>query len=299
MEFKKYFEENYTNVILDEPLKKHCTFKVGGNADVFFVPQDIDELTMALCYLKNNNIKYFILGNGSNILFSDQGYRGVIVSLKNFKSIKKVDDLLIQVECGSTLSSLCNFALEESLEGLEFASGIPGTVGGGIYMNAGAYGGELKDVLVSCRAINSEGEIITLSNEELMLSYRTSVFQTKNWLVLDGTFKLKKGNYEEIKKKMIELIKKRNDKQPVDKPSAGSTFKRPANNFAGKLIMDSQLRGYKIGGAMVSEKHCGFVINDGTATAKDIEDLISYIKEVVREKYNVSLEPEVKFIGFD
>ncbi len=298
MELKKYFKENYTNAIIDEPLKKHCTFKVGGNADVFFPPANMDELKSGLKYLKDNNINYFVIGNGSNLLFSDEGYRGVIISLKNFKNVEKYSDTLVKVDSGCTLAGLCKFALQESLTGLEFASGIPGTVGGGIYMNAGAYGGELKDVLFSCRFIDETGEIVTLTNKELLLGYRTSIFKEKNWVIIDAIFELKKGCYDDIKNKMSELIEMRNSKQPVDKPSAGSTFKRPTGYFAGKLIMDSNLRGYKIGGAMVSDKHCGFIINNGEATAKDIVDLMNYVTSVVKEKYNVELEAEVKLIGF-
>ena len=245
----------------------------------------------------SQQLPYFILGNGSNLLVSDQGYRGVIIQLdRNMEEIT-VDGTEIRAAAGALLSSIAVVARRASLAGFEFAGGIPGTLGGAVVMNAGAYGGEMKDVLKEVTVMTGNGEIRVIPASELEMGYRTSIIKKAGYLVLGATISLKEGNLEEIKALTRELSEKRTSKQPLEFPSAGSTFKRPEGYFAGKLIMDSGLRGYQIGGARVSDKHCGFVINAGDATAQDVVALMDHVIEVVREKYGVTLEPEVKFLG--
>ena len=284
-------------VLFDEPMKKHTTFRIGGPADVFVMPRTIEEVSKALEICRQEQLPYFILGNGSNLLVSDQGYRGVIIQLdRNMEEIT-VDGTEIRAAAGALLSSIAVVARRASLAGFEFAGGIPGTLGGAVVMNAGAYGGEMKDVLKEVTVMTGNGEIRVIPASELEMGYRTSIIKKAGYLVLGATISLKKGNLEEIKALTRELSEKRTSKQPLEFPSAGSTFKRPEGYFAGKLIMDSGLRGYQIGGARVSDKHCGFVINAGDATAQDVVALMDHVIEVVREKYGVTLEPEVKFLG--
>lgn len=284
-------------VLFDEPMKKHTTFRIGGPADVFVMPRTIEEVSKALEICRQEQLPYFILGNGSNLLVSDQGYRGVIIQLdRNMEEIT-VDGTEIRAASGALLSSIAVAARRASLAGFEFAGGIPGTLGGAVVMNAGAYGGEMKDVLKEVTVMTGNGEIRVIPASELEMGYRTSIIKKAGYLVLGATISLKEGNLEEIKALTRELSEKRTSKQPLEFPSAGSTFKRPEGYFAGKLIMDSGLRGYQIGGARVSDKHCGFVINAGDATAQDVVALIDHVTEVVREKYGVTLEPEVKFLG--
>lgn len=284
-------------VLFDEPMKKHTTFRIGGPADVFVMPRTIEEVSKALEICRQEQLPYFILGNGSNLLVSDQGYRGVIIQLdRNMEEIT-VDGTEIRAAAGALLSSIAVVARRASLAGFEFAGGIPGTLGGAIVMNAGAYGGEMKDVLKEVTVMTGNGEIRVIPASELEMGYRTSIIKKAGYLVLGATISLKEGNLEEIKALTRELSEKRTSKQPLEFPSAGSTFKRPEGYFAGKLIMDSGLRGYQIGGARVSDKHCGFVINAGDATAQDVVALMDHVIEVVREKYGVTLEPEVKFLG--
>ena len=285
------------NVMKDEPMKKHTTFRIGGPADVFVMPRTIEEVSKALEICRQEQLPYFILGNGSNLLVSDQGYRGVIIQLdRNMEEIT-VDGTEIRAAAGALLSSIAVAARRASLAGFEFAGGIPGTLGGAVVMNAGAYGGEMKDVLKEVTVMTGNGEIRVIPASELEMGYRTSIIKKAGYLVLGATISLKEGNLEEIKALTRELSEKRTSKQPLEFPSAGSTFKRPEGYFAGKLIMDSGLRGYQIGGARVSDKHCGFVINAGDATAQDVVALMDHVIEVVREKYGVTLEPEVKFLG--
>lgn len=285
------------NLLLEESMKNHTTFKVGGPAMYYLIPHTVEEVKNLVILLKENSIPYTIIGNGSNLLVSDQGYRGAIIQITdNFNSIT-IKDCTIEVGAGTELSVLAKAAVKESLEGLEFSCGIPGSLGGAVTMNAGAYGGEMSDVLSSVNVLDEYGIEKTLSLEELELGYRKSIISKNKYLVLSAILKLKKGNKEEIQSKMEDFTAKREEKQPLEFPSAGSTFKRPEGYFAGKLILDSGLRGYSIGGASVSTKHCGFVINENNATAKDIKDLISYIREVVYEKFQVELEPEVKTLG--
>ncbi|MBR4949573.1 MAG: UDP-N-acetylmuramate dehydrogenase, partial [Clostridia bacterium] len=275
--------------------KKHNTFKTGGAADRFILINNVEELKKVLSFLKENNLKYFILGKGSNLLFDDEGYRGVIISMDNIKGLS-VDGEYITAFSGETLTKTANFALSNSLSGMEFAHGIPGSVGGGVYMNAGAYDGCISDILVSSTYMDEKGNIFEITNEDHEFSYRHSFFSDKNHIILSSKFKLKPHNADLIKEKMDDLKQRRISKQPLEFPSAGSTFKRPEGYFAGALIEQSGLRGKKIGGAMVSEKHCGFIINYDNATTNDVLQLIDYVKKTVYEKFGVNLECEVKYI---
>lgn len=285
------------NVRLHEPMKKHTTFRIGGPADYYLCPHSTEELQKILQICRENKLEFFILGNGSNLLVSDKGYRGVVIQLwKNFSDIE-TEDNTITVKTGALLSKVAAEALEESLTGMEFASGIPGTMGGAVMMNAGAYGGEMKDIIREVTVLTREGELLTLSKEEMNFGYRTSVVKEKGYVVISAVLQLRKGDREEIRKVMDELKERRVTKQPLDMPSAGSTFKRPEGYFAGKLIMDAGLRGFSVGGAQISEKHCGFVVNKGDATAADVLGLIGEVQKRVQEKFGVALEPEVKFLG--
>lgn len=284
-------------VKVDEPMKRHTTFRIGGPADYFLLPSSEEELSGILKICKNEELPYFILGNGSNLLVSDEGYRGVIIQLyRNYGDIT-VKGNEIHATAGALLSQIAAAAKNASLTGFEFAGGIPGTLGGAVVMNAGAYGGEMKDVLKEVTVMNQDGEILTIPADKLELGYRTSIIKTAGYIVLEAVISLKKGNIEEITALSRKLSAQRIEKQPLEYPSAGSTFKRPEGYFAGKLIMDSNLRGYRVGGAQVSEKHCGFVINAGGATAEDVSILMKNVTDIVYEKFGVKLEPEVKFLG--
>lgn len=283
-------------IYLNEEMKKYTTFKIGGPVDILIKPDSIINLAQAIKLCRTHEVPYYILGNGSNLLVADEGFRGVVIQIYTNLDEIKVEGNTVTAQAGALLSKIANKALEHSLTGFEFAHGIPGTLGGAVVMNAGAYDGEMKHVLISCDVLDSEGNILTLSNEDLELGYRKSIVQKKGYIVLSATIGLKEGNKEEISARMKELMARRKEKQPLDKPSAGSTFKRPEGYFAGKLIMDSGLKGYQIGGAMISDKHSGFVVNNGGATFKDVENLIKYVQEVVKEKYQVVLEPEVKIL---
>ena len=281
----------------DEILSKYTTFRVGGPAKVFLTIHSEEELRNIFLALKKQNLPYFILGNGSNLLVSDEGYEGVILYLgEEFQDVE-VSDTQIKAKAAALLGKVARMAMEEELAGLEFAAGIPGSIGGGVVMNAGAYGGELSQVITKVRAMNPDGEVITLEKEELLLGYRTSIFKTKPFVILEVFMELQKGNKEEIQGKMKEYTKARVEKQPLEYPSAGSTFKRPEGYFAGKLIMDAGLRGYRVGDAQVSEKHCGFVINRGNATAGEIKTLMSDVAKKVKEEFGVDLEAEVILLG--
>ena len=284
-------------VLFDEPMSQHTTFRIGGPADVFVMPENYEQIREVLRLCKEEKLPFFVLGNGSNLLVSDSGYRGVIIQMdRNMEEIR-LDGEEIHACAGALLSSVAVAARNASLTGFEFAGGIPGTIGGAAVMNAGAYGGELKDVLKEVTVMTREGEILTIPAEKMEMGYRTSIIKTAGYLVLEAVISLKKGDEEAIRATMKDLSERRTEKQPLDYPSAGSTFKRPEGYFAGKLIMDSGLRGYRVGGAQVSEKHCGFVINAGGATAEDVRSLMDHVIQVVREKYGVTLEPEVKFLG--
>ena len=284
-------------VLEAESMSRHTTFRIGGPADLFVVPKSVDEIAEVLKICREEKAPYFILGNGSNLLVSDKGYRGVVVQLyRGFGKIT-VSGEEIHAQAGALLSGIATAARDASLTGFEFAGGIPGTLGGAVVMNAGAYGGEMKDVLKEVTVLTPEGEILTLQADELHMGYRTSVVKEAGYIVLEAVLSLAKGDPEAIRSRMQELAGMRSSKQPLSYPSAGSTFKRPEGYFAGKLIMDSGLRGYQVGGAQVSEKHCGFVINAGNATAEDVCRLMADVQRIVREKFGVTLEPEVKFLG--
>ena len=285
------------NVKLQEPMSKHTTFRIGGPADFYLCPHSTKEVQQTVQICKEENLPYFILGNGSNLLVSDKGYRGVIIQLwKNFSDIS-VKDCCITAKAGALLSKVAAEALEEGLTGMEFASGIPGTIGGAVFMNAGAYGGEMKDIIKEVKVLDDQGEVRVLSNEEMKLGYRTSIVKEKGYTVLSAVLQLKKGEVSVIRETMEDLKNRRTSKQPLDMPSAGSTFKSPEGYFAGKLIMDSGLRGFSVGGAQVSEKHCGFVVNKGGATAEDVTALIREVQRRVKEKFGVELETEVRVLG--
>lgn len=284
-------------VLRDEPMQKHTTFRVGGPADYFVMPETIEQVQKVVTLCKEEEIPYYIVGNGSNLLVSDKGYRGVIIQIgKRFGQIE-VKENQITAQAGALLSAVANRALEAGLAGFEFAAGIPGSLGGACVMNAGAYGGEMKDVLLSVTVLTPEGEVLAIPREELELGYRTSIIEKKHYLVLEAVIELQKGDPEEIKAVMDDLRQRRIDKQPLEYPSAGSTFKRPEGYFAGKLIQDAGLKGFQVGGAQVSEKHAGFVINKNHATASDIYELMRQVSEKVEEESGVRLEPEVKRLG--
>ena len=284
-------------VLVDEPMKRHTIFRIGGPADFFLLPSTVDEVRGILEICREEELPYFILGNGSNLLVSDKGYRGVIIQLyRNFSNIS-VEGNEICASSGALLSQIAAAARNASLTGFEFAGGIPGTLGGAVFMNAGAYGGELKDVLKEAVVMTEQGEILTLPVEKLDMGYRTSRIKKAGYLVLEARLVLEQGDMDKIRDTTKDLTEKRVSKQPLEYPSAGSTFKRPEGYFAGKLIMDAGLRGYQVGDAQVSEKHCGFVINKGNATAADVLTLIENVREKVQEQFGVTLEPEVKFLG--
>lgn len=280
----------------NEPMSRHTTFKIGGNADILVKAKNEDELKSVLNITRDNNTPYFILGKGSNLLVSDKGIEGVVISLDGLDDITIDGDTVI-CGAGASLRAVCLAAQKASLSGLEFAYGIPGTVGGALYMNAGAYGGEMSQVVTSATAIDDNGKIIEFSLSDMKLGYRTSIFKNTDLIITSVTFKLKYGDIIKIKADMDDFFARRRDKQPLEFPSAGSTFKRPEGYFAGALIEQNNLKGVSVGGAQVSEKHAGFVINTGNATCNDVLLLIKKIKDVVKNADGVDLEPEVIFVG--
>ena len=294
----------------NEPLCAHCTFRIGGPADLFVLPENEEQLCAAIRLAKEAGVKSYLLGNGSNILFEDAGYRGAVINVSAMKSgIGMIENIsfpgkdpaltydAVVVGAGQMLSSLCMAALKNSLTGLEFAYGIPGTVGGAVYMNAGAYGGEMKDELASVRYLTGEGEIVEAPAEQLDLRYRHSIFEENGGCILSAKFYLARGSASDIRAKMDDLMARRRDKQPLDKPSAGSTFKRPVGAFAAALIDQCGLRGYRHGGAAVSEKHCGFVVNLGGATCADVLALCDEVRAIVKEKTGYDLEKEIRVVA--
>ena len=285
------------NVLKDELMSGHTTFRIGGPAGYFVMPSSAGEIKRIIALCLEQDVPYYIIGNGSNLLVADKGYRGVIIQIfKNMKDIQ-VEGENIRAQAGALLSKVAAAAYEAGLEGFEFASGIPGTLGGAVRMNAGAYGGEMKQVLKSAEVLTPEGEVLTLPVEEMKMGYRTSIVSRMDYVVLGAEIALREGNKEEIRAKMDELKEKRVSKQPLEFGSAGSTFKRPEGYFAGKLIEDAGLRGFRVGNAQVSEKHCGFVINRGGATAREVAELMETVARRVEENSGVRLEPEVKKIG--
>lgn len=285
------------NVLYKEPMSRHTTFQVGGEAECLIDIASEEVLVKLLKYLNIIEIPYFILGNGSNLLVSDKGYDGVILRIGNKMSGIKVEGDRIMAQAGALLSRVAKTAYEHSLTGLEFASGIPGSLGGAIVMNAGAYDGEMSRVVETVKVMNKEGEIMVLDNESMEFSYRNSIIRNRPFIVLEAVLRLQPGEQSEIKNKMDDFAERRREKQPLEYPSAGSTFKRPEGYYAGKLIMDAGLRGYRIGSAQVSEKHCGFIINLGNAEASDIFELIQEIQERVKNQFDVSLERELVILG--
>jgi len=289
----------------DVALSEYTSFKTGGPADVLVRPTSVEELQKLVKLAKDENIPYYILGNGTNILVADEGYRGLIIALKDltgdivFSATNDKDTVTVSTYAGCTLARLANEAASKGWSGLEFAAGIPGSVGGAVVMNAGAYGGEIKDVLEFADVLDGNGDIIRLFNKDFDFGYRHSIIQDEDYIVLSVSFLLKKGDEKSIKAEIKELNERRREKQPLEYPSAGSTFKRPEGLFAGKLIEDSGLKGFSVGGARVSEKHCGFVINADKATSNDIYELISQVIEKVYDKTSVVLEPEIKLLGFE
>lgn len=285
------------NVYVDEPMKNHTTFRIGGNADAYVNIINEHEILRLLRFLKNRHVPFFVIGKGSNILVSDSGYRGVIIEIgSGYSGLRMLDDVIV-AKAGTPMSKLSYFAMEQELTGLEFASGIPGTVGGGIIMNAGAYGGEMRQVVYRVKVVTPEGEVKLLNNAQMEFEYRDSIAKKKGYIVLQAEFRLYHGDKHIIEGIMRELNQKRKDKQPLEYPSAGSTFKRPKGNYAGKLIADAGLKGLTMGGAQVSEKHAGFLINTGNATSEDMYRLIMTVQQKVRESFDVLLEPEVIFLG--
>ena len=294
---KGYAKEE--NIHVQEPMSNHTTFRVGGPADCLVEISDKEELRSLCRYLSLTGMPFFVMGNGSNLLVSDAGFRGVILKLQSSLSGFRVEGNKILAQAGTTMAQVARAAMEHGLTGLEFASGIPGTVGGGVVMNAGAYGGEMSQVVTRVEVLSGDGEFLNLDNEIMEFGYRTSSIKGKPFIVTEVEFTLRPGNRDEIKAMMDDLGARRREKQPLEYPSAGSTFKRPEGYFAGKLIQDAGLRGYSVGGAMVSEKHCGFVINTapGVTSASDVMNLIRHVQAVVKEQFDVELEPEVIFVG--
>jgi UDP-N-acetylmuramate dehydrogenase len=285
------------NVKTDEPMKNHTSFKIGGCADLMVIPDSIDSLSKVVIRCIKEKVPVYIIGNGTNIIVRDKGIRGVVIKILNLLCNYSVEDDIIKAEAGILLSVVSKIALENELTGLEFAEGIPGTLGGAVFMNAGAYTGEMKDVVFKTEYLTALGEKDTLCCDQHQFGYRTSIIQKEGGIVLKSELKLKKGSKYEIKSLMEEYNRKRKDKQPLEMPSAGSVFKRPYGYFTGKLVQDCGLMGYRIGGAEVSSKHCGFIVNSGNATANDVINLIEYVQNNVKTKFGVDLQTEVRIIG--
>ncbi len=296
MDFEKACEEQKIKYLKNEPMKNHTTFKTGGPADYLVNVASLEELKEVILLAKQTATPFMVLGKGSNILVSDKGIEGAVISLCKMDEIS-VNGNVITAKSGASLASVCMKALEASLTGLEFAYGIPGTVGGGLYMNAGAYSGEMSQVVLSAKYIDLNGNFGEISNKDMKLGYRTSLFKQGDKIITEVTFLLKQGKREEIKALMDDFLSRRRDKQPLEYPSAGSTFKRPQGYFAGALIEKCSLKGLTIGGAMVSKKHAGFIVNIGNATSRDILELINTVQATVMEKEKVMLDPEVIFVG--
>ena len=286
-------------IIFDEPMKNHTSFKIGGKADQYIVVNSIEELSATLKYAKENKIPIYIIGNGSNILVTDKGIRGLVIkiNIQNIKIEKLENYIQVTVGAGYKMMGLAIKMLNEEISGFEELSGIPGTIGGAIFMNAGAYGKEMKDVVISTKCMDMDGNILDFSNEQQEFEYRSSIFQKNNYIILETTLRLEYGKKQKIEEKMNQYKNLRKEKQPEDLPSAGSSFKRQEELITAKLIDECGLKGYKIGGAKISEKHAGFIVNYNNATAKDVLDLAKYVKDKVYEKYAIKIEEEIKIIG--
>ena len=286
-----------SKVLIDEPMKKHTTFKVGGPAEVLVIPENGYEISRVISIANEENIPYMIMGNGSNLLVRDGGIKGLVIKLAENMSNISINGNNVVAESGAMMNKVAYEIMNNSLKGFEFASGIPGTLGGAITMNAGAYGGEIKDVVKSVKCITREGKIVEYSNSEMHFGYRQSRVQEEQLIVLSVEMELEEGNYDEIKEIIDDLTKKRTTKQPLELASGGSTFKRPPGHFAGKLIEDSGLRGYRYRNVGISDKHCGFVVNYGDSTAEDVLNLINMVQKIVYDNFGVSLETEIRIIG--
>lgn len=296
---QKIKQQLTTGTLLEQELmSRHTSFRIGGPADYFVEPASVDELAGALSLARQEKVPFFIVGNGSNLLVSDEGFRGMIVHTGGSLRSISVEGDVIYAQAGALLGAVAGAALEAGLTGMEFAAGIPGTLGGAVCMNAGAYGGEMKDILLDAEVLTQDGERLVIPVEELDLSYRHSIIFEKNYIVLAAHIRLSRGDKTQIRNRMNELAGARKEKQPLEYPSAGSTFKRPEGYFAGKLIQDAGLKGYTVGGAQVSEKHSGFVINRGGATAEEVRFLIRQVRSKVKQQFGVELEPEVRMLGF-
>lgn len=287
----------FPQALFDESMSLHTTFRVGGNADCFISAKNTDEIKRVISYAKEHSMPFMVMGNGSNILVSDKGIRGIVLQISKDMNEVSISGNTATAQAGILLSSLASQLQKAGLSGFEELSGIPGSLGGAIYMNAGAYGGEMKKIIKDVTFMEQDGSLSTLPCHKLNFGYRHSLFEDNSAIILSATLEFQKGNPDQIKEKMNEFTKRRNDKQPINMPSAGSTFKRPEGYFAGKLIQDADLQGFSIGGAQVSKKHAGFIINKGGAKAKDVLDLIEYVQKTVFEKFGVELEPEVRLIG--
>ncbi|EGT3614702.1 UDP-N-acetylmuramate dehydrogenase [Clostridium perfringens] len=300
MEFYKLLGKFYNeeDITVNSPMSEHIYFRVGGPADILVTPVNEEQVVNTLKLCREYNVPYFILGNGSNILVKDGGISGVVIKFNKLNKITSEGNC-VTAQSGALLKDVSKAALENNLKGFEFACGIPGSIGGAVFMNAGAYDGEMAHVIKSARVIDENCNIKNLTKEELELGYRSSAVMKKGYVVLEATVELESGEYTSIKDKIDDLTNKRESKQPLEYPSAGSTFKRPEGYFAGKLIQDSGLKGFSIGGAAVSEKHSGFVINKGGATAKDVLDVIAHVQKTVKENFDVELHTEVRIIGRD
>lgn len=296
---QKIKQQLTTGTLLEQELmSRHTSFRIGGPADYFVEPASVDELAGVLSLARQEKVPFFIVGNGSNLLVSDEGFRGMIVHTGGSLRSISVEGDVIYAQAGALLGAVAGAALEAGLTGMEFAAGIPGTLGGAVCMNAGAYGGEMKDILLDAEVLTQDGERLVIPVEELDLSYRHSIIFEKNYIVLAAHIRLSRGDKTQIRNRMNELAGARKEKQPLEYPSAGSTFKRPEGYFAGKLIQDARLKGYTVGGAQVSEKHSGFVINRGGATAEEVRFLIRQVRSKVKQQFGVELEPEVRMLGF-
>lgn len=298
--YKDLFEEIYeeSQIQLNAKMSEHIYFKVGGPVDILLIPTNIQQIRDSITICKENKIPFYVIGNGSNLLVRDGGIRGVVIKLCELNKIECIDNKVI-AECGALLKDVSEKATENSLSGFQFACGIPGSIGGAVFMNAGAYDGEISFVIESAEVLDDNQELKILSKEELNLGYRKSVVMEKGYVVLKATFALVPGQKDVIQARVDELTTRRVERQPLEYPSAGSTFKRPEGHFAGKLIQDAGLKGFTIGGACVSEKHAGFVINKGSGTAKDVLAVIYHVKDEVKRQFGVDLYPEVRILGED
>ncbi|MGL5315562.1 MAG: UDP-N-acetylmuramate dehydrogenase [Peptostreptococcaceae bacterium] len=302
---KQYIYDSLLNIVnkedikIDEPMKKHISFRVGGPADILVKPRNEEQLKDIINFVKKENVPYLIVGNGSNLLVKDGGIRGVVIKISDNLNHFEIEGNKVKIQAGALLSFVGKAVLRSNLKGFEFAAGIPGTLGGALAMNAGAYGGEMKDIVKSVRLMDMDGNIFDFTNEQMEFEYRRSILTREEYIVLSAEIELQEGDYDEIKATMANFTQQRVTKQPLSLPSAGSTFKRPPGHFAGKLIEDCGLRGLTLRGAQVSEKHCGFVVNLGNATAKDLLDLMYVVKSTVNAKFGVMLEEEVKILGED